>query len=302
MLAASACVGCGRLRFVDRDGPAADADLAADAAGSGCDRAQAFGPAVPIPSLDPDGGVEGTVRLLPDELEGYYGSDRGDVGGPTRLYRVTRAALGAPFSAVALDAHDSSDAGLSQADPIPSSDDAVLVFRRTGRGLGGVLFVATAAGATDTGVRELTELHTGAGEVQPFLQVGGDELYFSSRRTGNGDIYRATRAGTTFSAVTLVAAVSDAAAEEGDPVISPDGLTLYFRSDRPADNAGFTIWMASRAAAGDAFGAPVQVPAVSSAGAEGPSWLSVDGCRLYLSSDRSGTNEPYVASRPAARA
>ncbi len=291
---ACACAGCGRVGFAER----ADGD--ADTAGSGCDLAQPFGPPVAIASLDPDRGLEGTLRLLPDELEGYYWSDRGNVGNETRLFRVTRATLGAPFTAVGLPALDSTSGGVSEFDPTPSSEDQVIVFRRTGTGIGDALFVATAAGASYTGVRELTELHTGAGEIQPFLQVGGDELYFSSRRTGQGDIYRATRTGTTFAGLTQVAAVSDATAEDGDPVISADGLALYFRSDRPADNAGFNIWMASRAAPGDVFGAPVQVPAVSSAGAEGPSWLSVDGCRLYLSSDRSGTNEPYVASRPAA--
>jgi hypothetical protein len=31
---------------------------------------------------------------------------------------------------------------------------------------------------------------------------------------------------------------------------------------------------------------------------EGPSWISPDGCRMYISSNRAGNNDIYVAARP----
>jgi len=41
----------------------------------------------------------------------------------------------------------------------------------------------------------------------------------------------------------------------------------------------------------------VLVENVNSAGDDGPSWLSPDGCRMYISSDRAGTNDVFVAQR-----
>src|SRR5688572_566364 len=45
-------------------------------------------------------------------------------------------------------------------------------------------------------------------------------------------------------------------ANEGYPIESPDGLSLYIVSDRPGGLGGFDIWVASRASKDDPWGAP----------------------------------------------
>ena len=47
---------------------------------------------------------------------------------------------------------------------------------------------------------------------------------------------------------------------DGCPIQSPDGLSLYMASNRPGGKGGLDIWMATRASAGDPWGAPVNLP------------------------------------------
>jgi Tol biopolymer transport system component len=289
---AGSAAACGRLDFDDH----------ADAPGAGsgaCDLSAPFGTPVELASLDPDGGEEGTIRFLPDELTGYYWSSQGQAGAqePTHLYRVTRPDLASPFTSVAIDSLDV--VNLSEIDPSPTPDDTLLLFRRTGSGAGDRIFMALGPGDGTFGSGALVAaLHSGTGEEQPFIPLTGDEIYFQSHLngSGSGDVYRATRTGSAFSDVQLVN-VSVDGYEDGDPMLAPNGLDLYFRSDRPAEHAKFNVWMAHRDTISDDFGAAVEVPNINGSANEGPSWMSADGCRLYLSSDRLGVNEPFVATR-----
>ena len=116
------------------------------------------------------------------------------------------------------------------------------------------LYVATrTAPASFVGASLIVTLTSAAGEKEPFLQPGGAELDFVSLRGGSEDLYRSIRSGTSFSAPVLVAEVSSPS-REGDPVITADGLTLYFRSDRAAAFASFNIYVATRATTSDPFG------------------------------------------------
>ena len=47
---------------------------------------------------------------------------------------------------------------------------------------------------------------------------------------------------------------------DGCPIESPDRLSLYMASNRPGGKGGLDIWVATRASAGDAWGAPVNLP------------------------------------------
>ena len=85
--------------------------------------------------------------------------------------------------------------------------------------------------------------------------------------------------------------------DERDPVISRDGLTLYFASTRAGGLGGADIYVTTRLSTSLAFGTPVALPGLSSAAGEGPSWISPDGCHLYLSSARAGTPDIYLAVR-----
>ena len=90
---------------------------------------------------------------------------------------------------------------------------------------------------------------------------------------------------------------------DASPVVSRDGLSLYFSSSRPAPvGLGATnIWVATRTSRGVPFNSPVIVANVNSPAEEYPGFISGDGCRLYMSSTRAGGRggqDLYVASKP----
>jgi Tol biopolymer transport system component len=80
--------------------------------------------------------------------------------------------------------------------------------------------------------------------------------------------------------------------------LSPDGLTAYLSSQR--DGTGFDhIFVATRSATSDAFGTPALLPGIegSDAGDDYSPRISIDGLRLYLTSDRTGDSHIYLAAR-----
>lgn len=81
------------------------------------------------------------------------------------------------------------------------------------------------------------------------------------------------------------------------PTLSADKLTIYLSSTRSGGQGSFDIWAAHRTTINDGFSNPVPVAELNSSKTEFVGWLSPDNCRLYLSSDRAGTYDIYVATR-----
>jgi Tol biopolymer transport system component len=146
-----------------------------------------------------------------------------------------------------------------------------------------------------TKAEPLTELNTNDWEFLPYITRDGSELYFSRRAqsTADGspqpvDLYYASLKGDKFIDPKAVAAVNTPASSERAPVLSSDGLHLYFASDRPGGNGLLDIYVAHRARRDDSFGPTEAVAELNSTDAESPGWISPDNCELYFSSDRSG--------------
>lgn len=76
------------------------------------------------------------------------------------------------------------------------------------------------------------------------------------------------------------------------PVISANGLSLYFSSNRPGPIEGpphFDIWVSQRASVNDAWGTPVNLGAnINTAGYQDAPALSRDGHWLFFTSDQIG--------------
>jgi Tol biopolymer transport system component len=288
--------GCGRFFFEPRDtsldaaappdGPPIDADT--------CNPAAPFGAPDPLTELNDSTVSDGTLRLYPDELRGYFWSYRGNPN--AELYYVTRATRSTPFTITPVQGLSTTSQEL---DPTFTSDGTTFVFRRSGPG--NDLYVTTPiAPSTEDSFAAPTAIaaiNTASDEAQAFIPLGRNELYFESTRTALGDIYMSTFSGTTFAPPALVPGAIASSSDEGDPVVTPDGLTIYFRSNRAASIAGYNIFVATRAVDTDPFGAPQLVPNINTAADDGPSWISPDGCRLYISCDVAGTNDIYVATR-----
>ena len=286
---------CGRIAFeplAGRDVPdAAPLDDSGDAAGVSCNLAAPFGAPMLITELSDPTAFDGTLRLLPDELSGYFWSRSGRPDND--IFLATRPDRSTPFSVMPVTGINTTS---NELDPTISSDGSVLVFRRSGPG--DDLYVATRIAPDEfTAPVAIATINTAEGENQGFMPIGRDELYYQYVTGTSADLYVSIRTGTAFSAPTLISELA-AADTEGDPVVTPDGLTIYFRSDRAAAFGGFNVYTASRSTTAEPFGAVSIVPNVNTDADDGPSWISPDGCRLYLSSDAAGTHDIYVASRP----
>ncbi len=73
------------------------------------------------------------------------------------------------------------------------------------------------------------------------------------------------------------------------PVVSPDGCTIYFSSDRLGCYGGFDIYVATRESKDDEWGPIVHlIWPVNTPNYEMPSSISADGLSLYLYSNRAG--------------
>ncbi len=89
------------------------------------------------------------------------------------------------------------------------------------------------------------------------------------------------------------------------PEISRDGLSLYFRSDRPGGFGGADIWVSQRTSVNAAWGPPQNLGVnVNTIGVDQSPGLSPDGHRLFFDSDRPGGcggRDLYVSRRQDAR-
>lgn len=136
-------------------------------------------------------------------------------------------------------------------------------------------------------------------EGQPFVTADG-AVWFASNRLSSGDfdVYRSSPLSDGGYTTPIAVADLNSTASESKPVLSRDGLTVFFGSARKA-GTGNDIWTATRANKGMSFGTPVSVPELNTPSDDIPTWISADSCRLYMCSDRgsAGVLRIYVSSR-----
>ena len=280
------------------DAPLPDAPMDAsfdaampDAPSGPCDLMAEFGPAVPVLGLAAPEFAEATMRLTDDELTGYLWSTR---TGNIDLSRVTRPRR---FEAFAYDeGFGELNTPAAEFEPAIARDELLLVFRATRDGMGEDLYLAdrTSRAVPFTFRGRIAAVNSASNDRQPYLT--DTELVFASERTGASRIYRAPRTGSVFGAATEISELASGDEFDSDPVLSADGLTLYFASTRGV--ADIDVLVATRPTTSSEFGAPRRLANVNTPNTDAPSWISVDQCRLYISSDRAGTPDLYVATRP----
>ncbi|MBP7053242.1 MAG: PD40 domain-containing protein [Phycisphaerae bacterium] len=150
-------------------------------------------------------------------------------------------------------------------------------------------------------------VNSAAGDRGASIAVDGLELYFFSNRPGgygNADIYvtrRATRTSPWGPATNLGQKVNGSFGDTW-PMVSPDGLELYFSSDRPGNLGDGDLYVSNRATTQDSWGDPVNLgQAVNGPFPEMIPRLSPDGLLLFFESPRPGGfglwGEGYVARR-----
>lgn len=256
-----------------------------------------WGALEPIPELNL-AGQDANMRLTPDELTAVFQSDR-DTPPMTDLYIASRTTAGEPFGTPR---RLTTISGMTQDfDPSLSSDGLRIVFGRDG------LDIYVASRTTLQADFAPPQVASGinapmASEGQPLLSPHDDVIWLVSDRPGGAgsyDLYVAPLIGRTeFGAPAAITELSSPSVEFF-PTPSTDGLTLYFASNRTdLGGAGdLDIYVATRAAIGVPFSPPERITELVTATDEHPTWISPDGCRLYVSSSITGNYDLYVARR-----
>jgi hypothetical protein len=288
---------CGSVESSTRDASMERVDASPELR---CDPFAPFGTPTMLPGLA--GGSWIGPRLLDDELTMFLsGSQTGST--VSDLWVTSRASRQAPFGtpvklAISSSAQDNF--------PTVSAHGRAIVFDSDRAGGPRRLWVATRV--STLGEFANPELLSGVGppiaqslDLDPFLTADGQELWFASTRSpnqGDIDLWRATRSGSGFSNPVAEQNLSSDMSD-GIPVLSHDRLTIYFQSTRSGagTQGGYDVWRSRRSTVDDGFPAPTPVTELNSAATDWPGWLSPDGCRLYLASDRNGTFAIYLAER-----
>jgi ribosomal protein L24E len=141
--------------------------------------------------------------------------------------------------------------------------------------------------------------NSAAEEASPFPireKKNGLVLYFSSTRTGSGDIYVSRHRHGSFGVATQVPGLNTEFVE-GQPNVRKDGKEIFFFSNRTGAQ-GNDIYSATRSRTTAAWTAPVNLgPLVNSAASETRPSLSWNGHTLYFGSTRTGAGDIYVTTR-----
>ena len=151
--------------------------------------------------------------------------------------------------------------------------------------------------------RPVAGLNDSQDQTAPSLTEDLLEIYFTSIRegTGKGDIWHARRPTrvAAFAPAEFVNEVSTTA-QEVNPVISRDGLTLWIASDREGGLGGLDIWRAERGSRNSAWSEPFNVSELNSPSDDIPRPLAQGELVMPFASRRDGAEyQTYLAYRPA---
>lgn len=147
----------------------------------------------------------------------------------------------------------------------------------------------------------VSELESESKDDNPTLTADLKEIYFTSKRSGNSDVWVARRASENapFDPPEQVSAVNSDGFESS-PAVDPDGLSLWFGSVRDGGAGGSDIWVSQRASRDDAWATPVLVPELNSSADDIPRPTADAGLRMPLGSRRDGDEyQTYIATRSA---
>jgi hypothetical protein len=261
-----------------------------------CDVNAPFSGAVDLAGGVNTGSWEDSPSLTSDELTLFF--MRIDGTGHLALNYATRTSTSMSFATTkAVDTISNS----STEDTAPFVVDGFGTIYMSSLRNGNIayhLFQVTGTGTPNgwNNVNALSMLNANdpATDTQLWIDALGG-AWFTSNRAGTYDLYAAA---STTSSPTAYAALNTITADEEHPVLSQDGLQLYYASNAAGH---FQIYVATRTSTSGTFGGATELPAFDySFSNNKPGWLSPDGCRMYYSSDRAGGQgnwDIWMASR-----
>ena len=286
----------------DAGSPSTDASSAAPDAGSVTDASVTDAGSVP----DASGVVMDAESMAPLDA----GSSNADAGvdaaaqpdsGPNAMMDATNpdadamtpVDASATADAAGMDAATVMDAG----DAGPPADTSVPDAGAIDAGPGPCTW-------TDFGAPELLMISGLSGSAWgPALTSDGLTLYFAHNDGSDEEIVSATRATANAAMLSALSVLPNvqSSAYDGTPFVTRDGAALYFYSMRSGGVGDRDLWWAQRQGGG-AFGTPSLVPNVNSTNADYLPRLSADELTLVFTSNRSGNDDVWFATRSSSSA
>jgi hypothetical protein len=269
----------------------------ADSPSPACDVYKPFGAPTLVDGINTS-GKERWGWQTADERTIYFASATAD-GNAYDLVVATRPDPTAAFAAVSPLA--TVNTVMSEARPILTGDGLTL-YMETVYSTDIQIEVSTRAdlAAPFSSHSVVPVVDTSAAEFNPWISEDGLVLYFTSDRDGFNDIFKSERA-TLANDFSAAVAVTELNSQFGDYMgaLSRDGLEVFIGSSRDTNLANGDIFHATREAATAPFDPPTKLSELSDPSTnEYPSWVSADRCRLLLFSDRAGSYDLWMSSRP----
>lgn len=308
-LALAFVFGCGSADDKKHLDAAVDAPKpGADAAQPACNLTAPFGTPVNVGGVNTS-STESWGWLSADGLTIYFTSTPSGLT-DFNIYTATRAQPSGNFSNVQpLDAVNTTN---TESRPVLTADGLNLFLAYAPVGANMHIYTATRAStAADFSTPIVAPaLNSNGIDANPWISADGLTLYLASTRSGANagdyDIFRATRTTTTmmFGMPTAVPELNMSNTVDDAPVLSADGLEIFFASTRGVVGASArnNVWHATRSTTNDGFGTPAKIAELGTDATEDyPNWISPDRCTLIYTSDRPGGNGGYdlwMASRP----
>ncbi len=176
--------------------------------------------------------------------------------------------------------------------PAPSADGLMLCFASTrsgGKG-GGDIWCSKRPNTTAAWGSPYNEsiLNSSADDWTPWLRADGREILFSTNRSGNPDLYHAMRDDPAMPWGTPQPITELNIDSEYDPVLSPDGLTLFFASTRSGGAGGSDYYRAHRSTSDAQFGRAYNVAEINTSGNEYAAGVTLDGKTFLTCREQGG--------------
>lgn len=291
VLAALGAAGCGEVEKA----AAPDAGAGLDAAAGRCNPAASFTGPTALTDLN-TGANEHQGRLSADELTVFFTRESPQ---PSDIYAASRTTRDAAFTGIQPLSALNSPA--TEFGAMVTANGLTVYFSSDRTGSAGLdLYVASrpSVAAAFSGLAPVGNLNTSANEFDPYVMPDGSALYWWVADANGRDVWTATLSGGGFSAPARVLGLGGAGTNSV-LAISPDQRTIYFASTRadPDAKGDTDVWVATRASATGTFGLPRILKELNTPQFDAPTWVSDDGCLLYMFSSRAGSMDLYVARR-----
>lgn len=188
-----------------------------------------------------------------------------------------------------------------EANPRLTADQMGLYFVRPDSNSNWDIYVAirTQVGGDFGDPVRVVGINSTANEFDPTLTTDGLTMYLDSGRSGNYDIFVATRTSVVadFSVPSPVSMVNTTDVERAVSVL-PDGRALYFSRYGALSPSGERIYRAAIGSTGAS--APIEVPGLEAVASRGFPVVTPDELTIYFSTSGGASGDMWMATRTSA--